>query len=81
MSLEQFSFNVVADLAVEIERTQDLYEACLREATLLGPAPVIQASAPEPCPSCGINAHAIWFRSRGWVCIWCEDSIAGEPPT
>ncbi len=71
-------FDVKADLSAEIERVQDLYEAAAREASLIGDG-AVHERAPARCPRCGILAASTWFRSRGFVCVWCEEALPRTP--
>lgn len=58
------------------DRLVDLYAAAAREAQMLR-ATGILINPPARCPGCGVSAHSVWFRSRGWVCCWCEGERDG----
>jgi hypothetical protein len=60
-------------LEEETRRIADLYEAAGREETLLG-AGIVRIDPPSRCGRCQVEAYAVFFRSRGWVCTWCEGS-------
>lgn len=54
----------------------DLLEAAAREAILHGEAALCVRVASR-CNACGAFDEAVWFHSRGWVCLTCEDEVSG----
>ena len=58
------------------QRRFDLLEAAAREAILHGEA-ALCVRVPVHCAACGAWDEAVWFHSRGWVCLACEDEARG----
>lgn len=59
-----------------LQRRFDLLEAAAREAILHSKGALCVRVA-SLCDTCGAWDEAVWFHSRGWVCLTCEDGISG----
>lgn len=61
----------------------DIMEAAAREAILCGDGNLVKTSH-ATCGGCrnkGNLSQAVWFNSRGWICMACEEDAVAPTPT
>jgi hypothetical protein len=66
-------------MITSITDVMDTYEAAAREAVLRGDGSVVDRTL--LCFHCAGYSSAVWFGSRGWVCVSCENVVPADPPT